>query len=206
MSGEVLSRRDVHCAITDKIVAAVKAGADDYCMPWHRTVTRPVNAFTGKVYTASTCWRSGLPRRRGASVRGTGQHTDSGESLTPKSAMVSAARSSSSTKPSHLRRGNKTTTSRKPGSRSSSHVPRGHTMPIRWRDGRHRTRSNDRKWRFATTRKRSSKRHAPTFDMAATSPAMIRSTITSRSRTPSSSSQLRRVRQQRATTPSYCMN
>ncbi len=50
MSGEVLSRRDVHCAITDKIVAAVEAGAGDYCMPWHRTVTRPVNAFTGKVY------------------------------------------------------------------------------------------------------------------------------------------------------------
>jgi antirestriction protein ArdC len=50
MSGEVLSRRDVHCAITDKIVAAVEAGAGDYCMPWHRTVTRPVNGFTGKVY------------------------------------------------------------------------------------------------------------------------------------------------------------
>ena len=50
MSGEVLSRRDVHCAITDKIVAAVEAGAGEYCMPWHRTVTRPVNAFTGKVY------------------------------------------------------------------------------------------------------------------------------------------------------------
>jgi antirestriction protein ArdC len=50
MSGGVFSRRDVHCAITDKIVAAVEAGAGDYCMPWHRTVTRPVNAFTGKVY------------------------------------------------------------------------------------------------------------------------------------------------------------
>jgi antirestriction protein ArdC len=50
MSGEVFSRRDVHCAITEKIVAAVEAGAGDYCMPWHRTVTRPVNAFTGKVY------------------------------------------------------------------------------------------------------------------------------------------------------------
>jgi antirestriction protein ArdC len=50
MSGEVLSRRDVHCAITDKIVAAVEAGAGDYCMPWHRTVTRPVNASTGNLY------------------------------------------------------------------------------------------------------------------------------------------------------------
>src|SRR5260370_8092150 len=50
MSGEVLSRRDVHCAITDKIVAAVEAGAGDYCMPWHRAVTRPVNGFTSKVY------------------------------------------------------------------------------------------------------------------------------------------------------------
>jgi antirestriction protein ArdC len=50
MSEEVLSRRDVHCAITDKIVAAIEAGVDDYCMPWHQTVTRPVNAFTGKNY------------------------------------------------------------------------------------------------------------------------------------------------------------
>ena len=46
MSGEVLSRRDVHCAITDKIVAAVEAGAGDYCMPWHRSVTRPVKTPT----------------------------------------------------------------------------------------------------------------------------------------------------------------
>ena len=45
-----ISRRDVHCAITDKIVAAIEAGVDDYCMPWHQTVTRPVNAFTGKNY------------------------------------------------------------------------------------------------------------------------------------------------------------
>src|SRR5437016_301010 len=52
MNDEVLSRprRDVHSAITDKMVAAVEAGAGDYCVPWHRTVPRTVNAFTGKVY------------------------------------------------------------------------------------------------------------------------------------------------------------
>jgi antirestriction protein ArdC len=31
-------------------VAAVEVGAGDYCMPWHRTVTLPVNAFTRKFY------------------------------------------------------------------------------------------------------------------------------------------------------------
>src|SRR5438132_14427182 len=50
MNGEVVSRRDVHCAITDKIVAAVEAVARAYCMPWHRSITRPVNASTGKLY------------------------------------------------------------------------------------------------------------------------------------------------------------
>jgi len=50
MNEVVLSRRDVHCAITDKIVAAVEAGAIEFCMPWHRTLTRPVNASTGKAY------------------------------------------------------------------------------------------------------------------------------------------------------------
>src|SRR6266545_5962312 len=50
MNDQVLSRRDVHGAITDKIVAAVQAGASAYCMPWHRGITRPVNASTGKLY------------------------------------------------------------------------------------------------------------------------------------------------------------
>jgi antirestriction protein ArdC len=50
MDDIVLSRRNVHDTITGKIVAAIEAGAADYRMPWHRSVTRPVNATTGKAY------------------------------------------------------------------------------------------------------------------------------------------------------------
>jgi antirestriction protein ArdC len=50
MDDTVLSRKDVHRAVTDKIVAAIEGGANDYEMPWHRTVTRPMNAATGKPY------------------------------------------------------------------------------------------------------------------------------------------------------------
>ena len=50
MNIEVHSRRDVHRAITDKIAAAIEAGAKDYRMPWHQSLTRPVNAATGKAY------------------------------------------------------------------------------------------------------------------------------------------------------------
>ncbi|MEN3976608.1 zincin-like metallopeptidase domain-containing protein [Emcibacter sp. SYSU 3D8] len=44
--------RDVHRAITEKIVDAIKAGAGTFQMPWHRgaNVTRPVNAHTKTVY------------------------------------------------------------------------------------------------------------------------------------------------------------
>jgi len=47
---EVLSRRDVHRAITDTIAAAIEAGAKEYKMPWHQGLMRPVNASTGKAY------------------------------------------------------------------------------------------------------------------------------------------------------------
>ena len=50
MDDTVLSRRDVHRTVTDKIVAAIEAGANDYQMPWHKSVTRPMNAATGKPY------------------------------------------------------------------------------------------------------------------------------------------------------------
>jgi antirestriction protein ArdC len=50
MDGEVLSRRDVHRAITETIAAAIEAGAKEYKMPWHQGVARPVNACTGKAY------------------------------------------------------------------------------------------------------------------------------------------------------------
>lgn len=46
-------RFDVYQAITDKIVAAMEAGAPEWHMPWHRSnasVVRPVNASTGKPY------------------------------------------------------------------------------------------------------------------------------------------------------------
>jgi antirestriction protein ArdC len=53
MDDTVLSRRDAHDAITEKIVAAIEAGVSDYRMPWHRhgaSVSRPINASTGKAY------------------------------------------------------------------------------------------------------------------------------------------------------------
>jgi antirestriction protein ArdC len=50
MTSEVLSRRDVHRAITDKIVEAIETGAAEYRMPWHRSISRPTNASTGKAY------------------------------------------------------------------------------------------------------------------------------------------------------------
>jgi len=55
MDSAVLSKSklDVYQAITDKIIAAIEAGAPEYHMPWHRSqasVTRPVNALTGSQY------------------------------------------------------------------------------------------------------------------------------------------------------------
>lgn len=53
MDDRVLSKRDTHQTITDKIVAAIEAGVEDYRMPWHRrgsSTSRPVNAATGKAY------------------------------------------------------------------------------------------------------------------------------------------------------------
>ena len=50
MSGEVLSRRDVHRAITDTIVSAIEAGAKEFKMPWHLGIARPVNASTDRAY------------------------------------------------------------------------------------------------------------------------------------------------------------
>jgi len=53
MSEEVLSRRDVHRTISEKITAAMEAGAGEYRMPWHRygpSASRPINAATGKSY------------------------------------------------------------------------------------------------------------------------------------------------------------
>jgi antirestriction protein ArdC len=53
MDDEVLSKRDTHHTITEKIVAAIEAGVGDYRMPWHRhgaSTSRPVNAATGKSY------------------------------------------------------------------------------------------------------------------------------------------------------------
>lgn len=55
MDSAVLSKPkfDVYQAITEKIIAAIEAGAPEYHMPWHRSqasVARPVNAVTGKPY------------------------------------------------------------------------------------------------------------------------------------------------------------
>ena len=53
MQNNVLSRKDVFATITDKIVAAIEAGADEFRMPWHGGILPPefpVNAATGKPY------------------------------------------------------------------------------------------------------------------------------------------------------------
>jgi len=55
MNSRVLSkpRGDVHRAVTDKIVAAIEAGAGEFVMPWHRMgpdTGRPTNAVTGNKY------------------------------------------------------------------------------------------------------------------------------------------------------------
>ena len=46
-------RADIYARITAEIVAAIEAGADDYCMPWHHdgaATARPVNVASGKTY------------------------------------------------------------------------------------------------------------------------------------------------------------
>jgi antirestriction protein ArdC len=53
MNDAVLSRRDAHDAITEKIATAIEAGVGDYRMPWHRhgaSISRPINASTGRAY------------------------------------------------------------------------------------------------------------------------------------------------------------
>jgi antirestriction protein ArdC len=47
------SNRDIHGEITQRIIAAIEAGAGQFQMPWHQAGTglsRPVNALTGKAY------------------------------------------------------------------------------------------------------------------------------------------------------------
>lgn len=53
---ELKPRLDVHEALTQKIVAAIEAGAGEFQMPWHRpgvAFTIPRNALTGKPYRGS---------------------------------------------------------------------------------------------------------------------------------------------------------
>jgi antirestriction protein ArdC len=46
-----VQRHDVYEAITDRVIAAIEAGAGEWQMPWHRSgVSRPVNAHTKKPY------------------------------------------------------------------------------------------------------------------------------------------------------------
>lgn len=70
MDGEVLSktRFDVHRSVTEKIIAAIEAGAGEFRMPWHRSgasVVRPLNAFTGNGYrgvNTLALWAEGMLR------------------------------------------------------------------------------------------------------------------------------------------------
>jgi hypothetical protein len=46
-------RTDVYAAITDQIIAAIEAGADNPQMPWHSQsglIERPINVSSGKAY------------------------------------------------------------------------------------------------------------------------------------------------------------
>lgn len=46
-------RLDIHKTVTDKIIAAIEAGVDEWKMPWHRPGTSfavPTNAFTKQAY------------------------------------------------------------------------------------------------------------------------------------------------------------
>ena len=46
-----MNRSDVYEGITDRVIAAIEAGAGEWQMPWHRSgVSRPVNAHTKNVY------------------------------------------------------------------------------------------------------------------------------------------------------------
>jgi antirestriction protein ArdC len=46
-----VNRSDVYEAITNRVIAAIEAGAGQWQMPWHRSgVSRPVNAHTKKPY------------------------------------------------------------------------------------------------------------------------------------------------------------
>lgn len=46
-------RRDIHQEITDQIIAAIEAGAHEFCLPWHRakgSLAHPINVASGKRY------------------------------------------------------------------------------------------------------------------------------------------------------------
>ena len=46
------TRFDVHQEITNRIVAAIEAGAGEFKLPWHRAASTrsPINATTGRAY------------------------------------------------------------------------------------------------------------------------------------------------------------
>ena len=53
MAKQSSDRADVYTRVTDQIIRAIEAGADDWKMPWHATdvpFAMPVNAATGKRY------------------------------------------------------------------------------------------------------------------------------------------------------------
>ena len=53
---KVHRKRDVHQHVTDHIISVIEAGAGDWRMPWHRSITnygarsRPINVMSGKTY------------------------------------------------------------------------------------------------------------------------------------------------------------
>src|SRR2546425_12738383 len=92
---------DVHQSITDKIVAAIEAGAGDARLPWHRTGASsilPKNVATGNAYNGINVARCGRPRRSVATRIHCGARTNNSNPSTPKSAREGERRSASSTK------------------------------------------------------------------------------------------------------------
>lgn len=89
-------RFDVHQAVTDKIVAAIEAGAGDWQMPWHRAKGAsafPINVKTGNAYrgiNTVVLWCTALDRGYETPVWGTfkqwldrGTPVRKGEKATP---------------------------------------------------------------------------------------------------------------------------
>lgn len=119
-------RFDIYQHITDRIVAAIEAGAGEFRLPWHRSagnILRPVNIASKKAYRGVTCWRYGPHPRRRASRPAHGGPIGSGERLARRSGRARRPLSSSSTRSLKSRASPMTATPRRPKQRASAQFP-----------------------------------------------------------------------------------